>query len=74
MTSQDGSRAVAFGYENSRAASQNADNHHCLHSHPFFGDIGPGETVTRQGLILFGDNAERLLTDLSARLQEMRDA
>jgi hypothetical protein len=70
MASRDGSRAIAFGYEDSRAASQNADNHHCLHSHPFFGEIAPGETTTRRGLILFGEDLEPLLINLNARLQE----
>lgn len=69
MTSRDGSKAVALGYEGSRAASQNADDHHCLHSHPSFGTIGPGETVSRRGWMLFGDDIERLLGDLRDRIQ-----
>lgn len=66
--SSDGSRAVAIGYENATRALQNADDHHCLHSYPLFGTIAPGESVTRQGYILFGDDLQALADALGKRL------
>ncbi len=66
--SHDGSKAVAIGYQYATSASQNADGHHCLHSRPHFGDIVPEQSVTRGGLILFGEEfaglAERLREQL----------
>lgn len=66
--SQDESKYVVLGYEGATSASQNADGHHCLHSRPHFGDIPPGETVTRRGYILFGSELSGLVEKLRARL------
>lgn len=66
--SADGSRAVAISYENATRALQNADEHHCLHSYPLFGTIQPGESVTRRGYIVFGDDLQSLAEALRERL------
>lgn len=66
--SADGTKAVAFGYEHSMAAMQNSDSHHCLHSCPVFGDIGPGSAVTRKGHILFGSDFRSIATELYGRI------
>ena len=66
--SRDGAKALAIGYENARTGSQNADAHHCLHSRPHFGDIAPGESVTRRGYVVFGDDIEKIAADLKQRI------
>jgi hypothetical protein len=66
--SRDGSKAVVMGYEQSARAMQNADDHHCLHSCPFFGTLEPGDSVTRHGLILFGEDIEALAATLRGRI------
>jgi hypothetical protein len=66
--SRDGRRAVVLGYEQARDAMQNADNHHCLHSGPQFGELRPGQSVTRRGWILFGDDIHELARELGGRL------
>ncbi len=66
--SVDGTKAVVIGYEKSSGGLQNADAHHCLHSIPNFGDLRPGQEVTRHGYILFGDNINKLTERLQRRL------
>lgn len=66
--SHDGSRATALGYECATSALQNADGHHCLHSRPHFGDIEPGQSVTRRGYILFGNEFPALAKRLGDKL------
>ena len=67
MKSTCGQMAVVIGYEGSDAGSANADCHHCLHSRPRFGDIGPGEARQRRGYILFvGD-----IHELGSRLHRL---
>lgn len=66
----DGRSAIALGYGHAREALQNADDHHCLHSGPWFGDIAPGHSVTRRGWILFGDNIHALGQELARRLAD----
>lgn len=56
MASVDGQRAVAFGYDCARSGAANADDHHCLHARPFFGDLAPGETAIAHGAIVFADS------------------
>jgi hypothetical protein len=68
MVSHDGARCVVMGYEGANSASANADDHHCIHSRPSFGDIAPGATVTRRGLILFGEDIHRSAALLLQRL------
>ena len=68
MTSHDGSKAIAIGYQDARSASQNADAHHCIHSRPHFGNIAPGASVTRKGYIMFGDDAKKLTARLKSRI------
>lgn len=70
MVSVDGRRAVALGFQGATAASANADDHHCLHSRPAFGDIAPGQSVERRGFILFGDD----IHELAGRVARMLDA
>lgn len=66
--SRDAARAVALGYECARSGLQNADHHHCLHSRPTFGQIAPGQSITRRGYVLFGDDIDPLARDLKARI------
>ena len=66
--SHDRSRAIALGYECATSALQNADGHHCLHSRPHFGDIEPGQSVTRKGCILFGSEFPSLAKRLGKQL------
>ena len=66
--SHDRSKAVALGYECATSALQNADGHHCLHSRPLFGDIAPGQSVTRKGCILFGSEFPALAKRLGEQL------
>ena len=69
--SRDGQRAVVLGYEQSTEALANADEgHHCLHSGPCFGDLLPGQSVTRRGWILFGDDVHTLAGTLARRLAQ----
>jgi hypothetical protein len=66
--SRDGGKAVVMGYAHAARAMQNADGHHCLHSFPFFGTLEPGDSVTRHGLILFGEDIEALAATLRGRI------
>lgn len=69
--SHDRSRAIALGYECATSALQNADGHHCLHSRPHFGDIEPGQSVTRHGCILFGSDFPALAKRLGDQLNRL---
>lgn len=71
MESVCGSHAVVLGYEGARSASANADEHHCIHSRPFFGDIAPGQSVTRRGCIQFGSDVHTMASELSRRLASL---
>lgn len=66
--SVDGEKALAIGYESSRSGLQNADDHHCLHSRPDFGDIAPGESVSRRGYVVFGNDIEKIAAALKPRI------
>ncbi|MBK1877192.1 hypothetical protein [Pelagicoccus mobilis] len=66
--SVDRSMALVFGYEQSYSALANSDEHHCLHSRPLFGDLMPGETVTRCGKVIFGSDIVHLGDRLAAEL------
>ena len=70
MVSVDGARAVALGFEGATAASANADDHHCVHSRPHFGDLAPGASVCRRGVIVFGPN----LGECAGRVAELLQA
>jgi len=53
--------AVGIGYEKVFLISQNSDSyHHCMHSSPYFGTLGPKEKRMRRGVILFGENVKEL--------------
>lgn len=69
--SRDGSNAIALGYAHAAEAMQNADDHHCLHSGPYFGTLAPGESVTRRGWILFGEDIHALGREISRRIAAM---
>ena len=59
---KDGPGAIGILWDHCVGVRQNSDaSHHCMHSSPYFGDIRPGQTVTRRGLILFSDSAEDVL-------------
>ncbi len=55
MNDTSGDRWVVFGYQDASSGSANADEHHCIHSRPSFGNVGAGQTVTRRGVIAFGE-------------------
>jgi hypothetical protein len=56
-----GKGAIGIAWDQSISLRQNSDDHHrCMHSSPFYGDIRPGELVTRRGVILFGDTAQEV--------------
>ena len=67
MVSVDGSKAYVLGYQDSTSGLANAGANHCLHSRPEFGDLAPGQSVTRKGHILFGDDIQVI----AARLRDM---
>lgn len=71
MVSVDGTRAVALGFEGATAASANADEHHCLHSRPHFGDLAPGASVRRRGFIVFGESLAEGVRRVDALLREV---
>ncbi len=56
----DGKGAIGIGFDHSFGIMQNSDNHHCMHSCPYFGTLPPGQTVERHGVILFGETVEGL--------------
>ena len=68
-TSGDGTKSLVLGYEGAVSASANSDGHHCLHSAPFFGDIAPGQSVTRIGYVLFGSDIHHIAGVLRKRLK-----
>jgi hypothetical protein len=54
-----GRGAIGIAWDQSFSLRQNSDEHHrCMHSSPFYGEMRPGQVVTRRGVILFGDTAE----------------
>ena len=67
MISVDGSKAYVLGYQGSASGLANAGGNHCLHSRPEFGDLAPGQSVTRKGHLLFGDDIQVI----AARLRHM---
>ncbi|WP_420644992.1 hypothetical protein [Candidatus Leptofilum sp.] len=58
MVAVDGGKTAVIGYENALSGSANADEHHCMHSRPHFGDLQPGDTVIRKGMIAFDSDIE----------------
>jgi len=61
MVCKDRKRAVAIAFEHSTTVSQNGDMaHHCLHSRPSWGTLQPKQSMTRNGLILFGSDIQKL--------------
>lgn len=68
--SRDAGWALVLGYEHATRGLQNADeHHHCLHSCPCFGTLAPGQSVTRRGFILFGEDIQTLADALRERLR-----
>lgn len=58
---------IAIAYENAFRVSVNSDeHHHCIHSSPYFGDLAPGQTRVRRGVILFGTDRKEVLRRLKA--------
>lgn len=66
--SRDGTKAIALGYACAVEVLQNSDDHHCIHSGPWFGTLAPGESVTRRGWILFGTDIHTLARELARRI------
>jgi hypothetical protein len=57
----DGRGAIGVAWDYSYSVRQNSDERHrCMHSSPYFGEIQPGQTVTRRGVIWFGDNVQTI--------------
>jgi len=63
MARDDGKWHIGLGWDLVASVAHNPDdNHHCMHSDPWFGTVPPGGTVTRRGVILFIEgSAEDLL-------------
>jgi hypothetical protein len=58
---RQGPGAIGIAWDECIGVRQNSDpNHRCMHSSPYFGDMQPGQTVTRRGVILFGDTAREI--------------
>lgn len=68
-TSDDGTKALVLGYDGAVSGLANSDDHHCLHSSPFFGDIAPGQSVRRIGYVLFGSDIQTLADALRRKLE-----
>src|SRR5262249_48720985 len=66
--SRDGTKAVVLGYEQAVQAMPNSDDHHSLHSGPWYGELLPGKTATRRGWILFGNDIHELARTLARRV------
>lgn len=66
--SSDRTKAITFGYENSNSCLANSDEHHCLHSRPWFGKINSGERISHKGYILFGTDMQELADKLKVKL------
>ena len=60
MVSVDRSKAYALGYQCAGSALSNSSGHSCLHSRPRFGDLAPGQRVTRHGCVMFGSDLDSL--------------
>ncbi len=61
-----GGGAIGIAWEECTGVRQNSDpSHRCMHSSPYFGDMKPGQSITRRGVILFGGSVE----DLAGRFQ-----
>ena len=61
-----GGGAIGIAWEQCIGVRQNSDpSHRCMHSSPYFGDMQPGEAITRHGVILFGDTVEELVGPFS---------
>lgn len=68
--SKDGAKAVVFAYEQSNSIWQNSDDsHHCLHSSMELGDLEVGQTVTRKGFFIFGNDLEKCHKTLLSRIR-----
>lgn len=68
--SNDRSHAIVLGFEKSISASQNSNqNHHCLHSRPFLGDLTGKKSKTVKGYILFGNDIQTLGEQLKNKLK-----
>jgi len=56
-----GKGAIGIAWDRCISLRQNSDERHrCMHSSPFYGEIRPGELVTRRGVILFSDTAQEV--------------
>ncbi len=71
MVSIDRTKAYVIGYEHSVSGLHNGSERHCLHSRPEYGDIEPGQSVSRTGYILFGDDLESLADRLREMLRQL---
>lgn len=57
--SREGKGAIGIAWDQCLGVRQNSDpSHHCMHSSPYYGEIKPNQTVTRRGVILFGDTIQ----------------
>jgi hypothetical protein len=64
-----GPGAIGIAWEQCFALRQSSDaGHRCMHSSPYFGDLKPGESMTRLGVIVFGDTIDEVI----GRLQKER--
>jgi len=52
--------AIGIGFEQALSVSHSGAPQNCVHSGIDFGNLAPGETVARRGVILFGHSVEEL--------------
>jgi hypothetical protein len=71
MARDDGQWHIGLAWDRVGSVAHNADEeHHCIHSDPWFGTVPPGSTVTRRGVLLFIEGAAE---DLLGRYLRWRD-
>jgi hypothetical protein len=59
-----GSGAVGIAWDHCMGLRQNSDaGHRCMHSSPYFGDLRPGATITRRGVLFWGDTVEKIVEE-----------
>jgi len=71
MARADGKWHIGLGWDVTASVAHNPDDeHHCVHSDPWFGTLPPGEAITRRGVLLF---VEGSAGDLLQRFLEWRE-
>jgi len=56
----EGTVATGIGFDQAPSVSHSGPPQRCIHSGIYFGDLEPGGSVERRGVVLFGHSAEEL--------------